>query len=94
MINIADCKDPNDSHGRTYRELNLAIKHKFPIGSLVELENGARLFVVAHTRDCDGTPLYGIYNRLDGISDFDRQYRVDYGYTLATAKLIRILRND
>ena len=29
-----------------------------PIGALVELDNGARLFVIRHTRDCDQTALY------------------------------------
>ena len=29
-----------------------------PIGTLVELDNGVRLFVVYHGRDCDQTPLY------------------------------------
>lgn len=37
---------------------NCEMEHKFPIGSLVEIRNGVRLFVIMHTRDCDGTPLY------------------------------------
>jgi len=43
---------------RTYRDVNLEKKHSIPIGALVELETGARLFVLRHVRDCDGTPLY------------------------------------
>lgn len=58
FINIADLVDHNDPEGRTYREINNAIKHSFEVGQLVERENGARLFVVKQTRDCDGTPLY------------------------------------
>lgn len=58
--------------GRTYREDNLARKHRIPIGTLVEVKFDAwfgggacwkvraRLWVVKHTRDCDGSPLYGI----------------------------------
>ena len=76
MINIADLPDPDDPAGRSYRQVNLAKKHDVPIGTLVEIvappgledfevedyryEVGVRLFVVAHTRDCDGTPLYSL----------------------------------
>ena len=58
IINIADIKDPNDPQGRSYREVNNAKEHNIPIGVLVELEDGVRLWVVQHGRDCDGTPLY------------------------------------
>ena len=60
MIVVADLVDPDDPHGRTYREVNRANPHAIQIGTLVELESGARLFVVMHTRDCDGTPLYSL----------------------------------
>jgi len=60
MINIADLKDPNDKEGRTYRQINNAKHYKFPVGTLVEWENGVRLFVAKRTRDCDGTPLYNL----------------------------------
>lgn len=56
FINIADLRDPTD--GRTYREINAEKVHKIPVGALVELETGVRLFVVSHSRDCDQTPLY------------------------------------
>ena len=58
MIRISDLRDPSDPQGRTYREVNSAKKHKYPIGTLVELNHGARLWVVHHARDCDQTPLY------------------------------------
>lgn len=58
MINIADLRDPDDPSGRSYRQINNERQHMIPIGSLVELHNGVRLFVVHHDRDCDGTPLY------------------------------------
>jgi hypothetical protein len=54
-----------EKNGKTIKENNLELIHNIPIESLVEiiepeLENfyGTRLFVVKHTRDCDGTPLY------------------------------------
>lgn len=61
-----------EENGLTIRENNLAIQHQIPIGTLVEVKwstwfgDGAcwkvhgRLWVVAHRRDCDGTPLYSI----------------------------------
>lgn len=58
MNRIADLKAPGDPQGRTYQQINEQKKHNIPIGALVELDSGARLFVVNHTRDCDGTPLY------------------------------------
>ena len=58
MINIADLKDPNDSEGRSYREVNNATEHSIEIDTLVEMTGGSRLYVTEHRRDCDGTPLY------------------------------------
>ena len=58
LIHIADLKDPDDPHGRTYRQVNAEKRHAIPIGTLVQLETGARAFVVFHGRDCDQTPLY------------------------------------
>ena len=55
---LCDLVDPKDPHGRTYRQVNAAKAHEIPVGTLVELENGARLFVVMHSRDCDSEPLY------------------------------------
>ena len=60
MVNIADLEDPNDPQGRTFREVNNSTTHSFAVGDLVELSNGARLFVSKRTRDCDGTPLYSL----------------------------------
>jgi hypothetical protein len=58
LVNIADLVDQNDPEGRSYRQVNAAKEHQIPIGTLVEMETGVRLFVVKHTRDCDMTPLY------------------------------------
>lgn len=60
FVNVADTVDPDDPQGRSYRQVNAAMIHAIPIGTLVELDNGARLFVVAHGRDCDQTPLYAL----------------------------------
>lgn len=60
FYNVADLKDPNDSLGRTYRQVNNATTHKYGLGVLVELDNGVRLFTAMQTRDCDGTPLYSL----------------------------------
>lgn len=57
-VNIADLANPNDTLGRSYREINRAKRHQIPVGSLVELESGARLFVVQQNRDCDESLLY------------------------------------
>lgn len=59
IINISDLINPEDPEGRTYREINAAQKHNFPIGSLVEIsDTGERLLILQQTRDCDMTPLY------------------------------------
>lgn len=59
-----------EDNGKTIKENNLAKLHNIPIGTLVEvkwdewfgggacIKSHARLWVVIHSRDCDGTPLY------------------------------------
>ena len=66
---VSDIVEPN---GKTIRENNMEQQHNIPIGELVEVKytewhnDGAceaicaRLWVVAHTRDCDGSPLYSL----------------------------------
>lgn len=61
-----------EKNGKTIKENNLKRKHSIPIGALVEAQwdewfgDGAcwkvhaRLWVVSHNRDCDGTPLYSL----------------------------------
>ena len=56
FIHIADLV--NRGTGKTYREENAERQHVIPIGALVGLDDGVRLFVVHHGRDCDQTPLY------------------------------------
>ena len=69
FINIADLKDPKDPKGSSYRQVNAEKDHKFKIGTLVELDNGCRLFVVKHTRDCDMTPLYSLAPDLEDLEN-------------------------
>ena len=59
-----------EANGKTIRENNLERQHKYALGTLVEVRYDrwhgggacqkirARLFVVQHNRDCDGSPLY------------------------------------
>lgn len=64
-----------ETNGRTVRQNNMAKKHKYPIGSVVEydvsiytsdpncevsLKGLCTLLVVGHQRDCDGSPLYAL----------------------------------
>lgn len=68
-INLSDIVEEN---GKTIRENNLEKVHDIQIGTLVEVKfhewhgDGAcekvhaRLWVVSHDRDCDGTPLYSL----------------------------------
>ena len=69
LIAIHDLIEEN---GQTIKENNLAQLHTIPIGMLVEArwdewfgggacrKIHARLWVVHHGRDCDGTPLYSL----------------------------------
>jgi len=73
FINIADLTDPNDDQGRTYREINNTIEHKFKQGDIVIMRDSGAVYTVSkQTRDCDGTPLYtlateiGVYHGING----------------------------
>jgi hypothetical protein len=72
---LADFKDLNDSMGRSYREVNHEKKHRIKIGTLVELEDGVRLWVVAHMRDCDQTPLYELSADKNDLIQYDPRFR-------------------
>jgi len=60
FVLIHDLIDPYDPQGRTYKQVNADKQHAIPIGALVEIDFGVRLFVVKHNRDCDMTPLYSL----------------------------------
>lgn len=81
---VADLKDPNDQQGRSYREVNRDKRHNISLGSLVEINNGARAFVVKHTRDCDQTPLYSL-----AIDPDDCNFSMDHGYGEESLKTIK-----
>ena len=55
-----------EKNGKTVRENNLELVHNIPLGTLVEVDcdyiesHGIRAFVVEHSRDCDGEPLYSL----------------------------------
>lgn len=90
---LHNLKDPSDSQGRSYKEVNLEKKHKIPVGSLVELDTGARLFVVMHTRDCDGTPLYSLCHDKEDtkwVNSIFANRAWDSGYDEDSLKLISI----
>ena len=87
MDNIIFIGDIVEENGKTVKENNLEKKHNIPIGSLVEVKSSewygdgacerweARLWVVNHSRDCDGTQLY-ILGR-----DKDNEICKRYGYS-------------
>jgi hypothetical protein len=86
IFNIADAICDSDPQGRTYRQINNATPHNIPIGSLVEIAHdsaypssmdGARLFVVMHNRDCDGTPLYELCADPEDKTQKDPRFRND-----------------
>ncbi len=77
MTELVLIGDIIEKNGKTIRENNLSLNHNIPLGQVVEVEiethsslvvgdtgikGMARLFVVKHDRDCDGTPLYGLSN--------------------------------
>lgn len=71
-------------NGKTVKENNLELVHNVPVGSLVEITyeseyeepservKGLRLFVVKHSRDCDGSPLYALSHSLSAQDDYDK----------------------
>lgn len=67
---------PSDIPGKTWKEKNLEMAHNIPLRSLVEVSydgarnNGVRLFVCRHDRDCDGTPLYSLTWDMDYFDRF------------------------
>jgi hypothetical protein len=97
-----------ESNGKTVRENNFDKEHKIPLRTLVEVEiketygenawikGIARLYVVTHGRDCDGTPLYGLAADLVAwdapwINDLVRRAISKYygGYDEKSLKVIR-----
>jgi hypothetical protein len=77
--------DPSDPDGPTIRELNLSLEHLYPIGTLVDIKYDrwfgdgacikaeARLWVIGHHRDCDGSPLYILADKRKEMYDALRE---------------------
>ena len=90
----------NPITGKTYKEDNLEKNHNIPIGTLVELKsdswfgNGAcwkfhaRMWVVKHYRDCDGTPLYSVSRWRDPT--FALPFRSHNGFTEERLKIVEL----
>ena len=83
MANIFIVHDIVEENGKTIRENNMDLEHKIPIGSLVELPDGERLFVCRHSRDCDGTPLYEMTMKGDIGKDWANLNTRIYGNLLS-----------
>ena len=91
IINVADLKDPDDSEGRTYRQVNAAKSHEIPVGAFVELEDGCRSWVVHLGRDCDQTPLYYLSLNKDDTEEIISGFMNrgwDGGYSADSLKII------
>lgn len=90
LLHLADFV--NRESGKTYREENCEKQHAIPVGTLVEttikhywssgscLRGRARLWVVQHTRDCDGTPLY-ILSEWETLDYAKRFNSLECGYS-------------
>lgn len=86
FINVADLV--NTKTGKTWRQENSELQHNIPLGSLVELETGERLFVIKHNRDCDQTPMYSLgmnheINREDNMFS-----KLHHGYSEESLKVV------
>lgn len=89
---VADLVEAN---GKTIRENNASLKHKYELGTVVDVDveiyapsgddvevaltGSCRLIVVGHTRDCDQAPLYV-------LSDLGVEYPMEGG-TFSQAKM-------
>ena len=81
-MTITMVSDIREANGKTIRENNLEKEHQIPVGALVEITyedyadeedpvNGLRLYVVNHSRDCDGTPLYDLSFKLTAQKEYE-----------------------
>ena len=70
------------------------IKYKIPVGTLVELETGERLYVIEHTvDDGDGTPIYmlGVKNHHWSVEDGERGNDLSYvGFEREKLNIIKL----
>lgn len=79
-----------EENGKTIKENNLARNHNIATGTLVETEEGLRLYVSYCGRDCDGTPLYWLSfeETIDQSSIYERGKQTG-GYSEETLKIVR-----
>lgn len=102
MTNIKMVADIVEENGKTIRQNNLEKTHSIPLGSLVEViyessdeeDNmaGVRMFVVKHSRDCDGTPLYDISFKREAqkeVEDFEKELEKLHGEEYRLAMLLK-----
>lgn len=91
-IRISDLIDPKDTQNLTYKDVNSSKQHNIPVDTLVELEDGVRLWVVYHGRDCDGTPLYFLCHDKEDIIKEKENFRNSSwtsGYSEEALKIIK-----
>lgn len=93
MTKIEVAHDIPDADGVTPKQRNYRISHSISLGTLVEINldgdhsDKCRLFVVAHTRNCDGTPLYDLSFKKDSAKNID-----DYNAEIAAIEEIQLRR--
>lgn len=82
---------------RKEKEDRLKIPHKYSIGDLVEYSHtGIRLFIVAQTRDCDGTAMYSLCHDKNDIIVEHKNFgnrKWSNGYDEQFLKLIKKNKN-
>lgn len=102
MTNIKMVADIIEENGKTIRQNNLEKSHMIPLGALVEVTYessydedsmcGVRMFVVKHSRDCDGTPLYDLSfdkNAQKEVEDLEQQLERVHGEEYRLCMLIK-----
>jgi hypothetical protein len=86
MSNVQLVSEIIESNGKTIRQNNMQEQHTIELGTLVEIEapyldeNGLRVFVVEHNRDCDGTPLYLLSANRNYAQDKQEYEEFKHGY--------------
>ena len=110
MTKITFISETVEQNGKTIKQNNLEKKkHNIELGTLVEItsddtlhdeedqHNGLRLFVVQHTRDCDGTPLYSLsFNKAAGcelqsaMDDLEKQAKGSLEHDLVSWMTINL----
>ena len=103
IINIADITNPTT--GKTYREENREIKHKYMVGDLVEVIgwgedcefDGMRMYIVGCVRDCDATPLYNLGSKNMDLYEYSDKrafynFKSYTGFSEESLKLVKTVR--